>query len=130
MNKHNGLVWEKCEAHPTTAYHTRYRGMDVHQWGRFLCFYPSEGTASEDESRALLERIVGLNLPLGRRLSHLDGVLTRHATCSLTERHDGQVNNYCLEVASIEELDLILDALLEQAGLRRFVVPQKSGMFR
>lgn len=115
------LVWETCSIighHIPNIEHAQYRGMDVHKWKHFYCFNSMEGEATQEEMCALSERITVLSLPLSRPLHR--GVSASEATrhysegCSLKQRHDNEMFNYCLEIATIRELDMILDALYGQ----------------
>ena len=127
---HQQIQWEYCPI-PGNHLHGRYRGFDVHQWGAIICFYPSEGEATEQELQELLDRIPP-RFPRTRDTQWTYGITghvtghnweSRNETCLFKERHDKQSQNYCLEVYAptlgerLTLLDEIIDALWEQSGL-------------
>lgn len=134
MNDDRQIEWEPCPI-PSGRQHTQYRGFDVHQWASFLCFYPTEGEATKDELGRLLERIKEAGLePLTWKSSIYYSVRVRQhewrhhtgETCSIRERLDEQLVNFCLETPNLDSLDAIIDGLWEQSGLTKRV-PIKEG---
>lgn len=127
--KADTLQWEYCPI-SSTELHTQYRGMDVHKWKDFYCFYPTEGEATEAELNELRSRIEALHIQVGGKTVSYHSWSLENGKCALKQRNDGITRNYCLQRATIEELDMILDALYEQAGLVKATQPVGVGRWR
>lgn len=133
------IEWEHCPI-PSETLHTQYRGFDVHMWHGFLCFYATEGEATEDELKQLLDRIneAGLGNLIHRfyRYGNDYPIKARqhpwaysNSTCSIKERLDGQMWNWCLETPDLDSLDAIIDGLWELTGLTKRVSIQEGRVF-
>ena len=141
--RHDEIQWDYCPI-PGNHLHGRYRGFDVHQWEAIICFYPSEGEATEQELEELLGRI-STSFHRSRDTQWEIGITTHVTahywddgieTCLFKERHDKQLQNYCLEVNAptlderLDLLDEVIDALWEQSGLRSKPIELPVGRWR
>ena len=140
---HQQIRWEYCPI-PGNHLHGRYRGFDVHQWGAIICFYPTEGEATERELQELFDRIppsfyrtvdTQWTNGISKFVAGHDWE-TGGETCLFKERHDKQLQNYCLEVnaPTLDErltlLDAVIDALWEQSGLSSKPIELPVGRWR
>jgi len=131
----NHLQWDYC---PVAAQHrhTQYRGFDVHQWYGYLCFYPTEGEATQDEMATLRERIRNAGLATDLCEGRRDRDIPYHCwndlngSCELKPRLDQEKYNYCLETPSFTALDRIIDGLWEASGLNKDFRPPEHGRVR
>ena len=140
---HDEIQWEYCPI-PSNHLHGRYRGFDLHQWvNNMLCFYSSEGEATFKELTELLERINTPGIAWdGSIYNGIRSFVAGHnwqvngKTCLFKERHDNQLQNFCLEARAptLDErltlLDEIIDALWEQSGLNSKPVELPVGRWR
>lgn len=125
------ITWEQCSSQRNDAYHTQYRGFDVHRWPDCYCFYPTEGEATSDELIALMERIQEAGL--GGILIPQPPAVRFHGQCELRQR-TSDAPNFCLSVAklsALDALDAIIDRLWAEAFPQRDVaLPQQYGRVR
>ena len=117
MPNNETVTWEYC---PISArnQHTQYRGFDVHQWMGFVCFYPTEGEATETELHELATRIKDAMELSMFPVKHHRWKLPDSSYCSLKQRLDESELNYCLLTWNIESLNEIIDGLWAASGLR------------